>query len=120
MGKTKNKNPKASRVYALWPQNESFYPGTVMSRLKKGLYAVQFDDENVVATQIDDMRLDDLREGDMVEVSRDSVVVTSVDSGEVVVEQNGRKVDFPVPKEVVEEFWEDRHVEEGELICMYT
>ncbi|KAJ6449816.1 hypothetical protein C8R47DRAFT_1084623 [Mycena vitilis] len=105
-------NMGATRVYALWEENKCYYPGRVAAKIRDGVYTVKFDDENDCEVEVANMRLDQLRVGDKVEVSADQVVVARVEGDKVVAEQTRMKKDFPIPEEEIQRDWADRQVVE--------
>lgn len=46
-----------TRVLALWPGDEWFYPATVVAEAKEGLYDVVFDDRDVAVADLTQLRL---------------------------------------------------------------
>lgn len=56
----------STRVFALWRQDGHFYSGTVYSHEEGSNYLVEFDDNTQSVVTIDQMRLCELRVGDIV------------------------------------------------------
>lgn len=91
-------NESATRVFALWRQDNHYYSGTVHSLVSTSpaRYRINFDDGTVDDVDLSKMRLCKLMEGDQVIVpEKQKAVVSRFESGHMVIVEidNGEELD---------------------------
>ncbi|KAJ7271871.1 hypothetical protein B0H12DRAFT_1008347 [Mycena haematopus] len=119
-----NNGEEATRVFALWRQDGSYYSGVVHSQAHsqatgQARYTVHFDDDTKDEVRLDQMRLCTLKVGDSAFIpnSNRAVEITDVDADEetVTVRSEGHQVEVHISKlriaaRTISSGWDDRLV----------
>lgn len=116
----------ATRVFALWKQDQHYYPGFVQCLSASGQYEVHFDDDGKETLDVDHLRQCELREGDEVVLNKTHCVV--LDNAPICTPTTSVNIRFPddtegtvelrhlkIQCEVVE-LWEDRKFDENDIV----
>ena len=118
----------ATRVFALWKQNKSYYPGTVNRFVSPDRWMISFDDGQEGMATIDQMRYLDLRAGEKVFSSRLSFVFKKFISGVnpsstmQVTEEDGDTNVLAIeeimlgPRTCDAETWNDRRISKEDIV----
>ena len=126
----KSTDPKATRVYACF-KDGSYYPGTILNKVKDTGYTVLFDDGDTSICAVSEMRQDDLRPNDKLRFtigflgelvnSSKLVAVSCTDgpgNGKVNVMLEGSKLDYTVCAEEIQTNWANRMLAEEDIVCL--
>ncbi|KAJ7464646.1 hypothetical protein FB451DRAFT_1403307 [Mycena latifolia] len=115
-------NKAATKVYALYPPNRCYYPARIAYRVASSSeYVVQFFDGDLFRLRLADMRRQELRSGDAVEIANGRVLVEEVieHTHMVRVKQQGSIDIYPIHESQILAAWGNRVVEENNVVCMY-
>jgi hypothetical protein len=107
----------ATRVFALWTQNNQWYSGIVHEHVSDNNYTIKFDDGSEDVISADNMRTNNLRSEDLLRIggkARDfKVVKVNHRSGTVIVDLGGETDEFEIKDisittKIINSGWQDR------------
>jgi len=130
--RNKNYHPTATRVFALWKQEASYFSGIVCERVGPfDRFKIQFDDGDEDVVDAKNLRLLELRVGDRVSVieSQEKAIIVNVDGqnhGMVVVQMTDEsedelKVDvigIKIHSRAISAQWEDRTINTEDIVTL--
>ncbi len=110
----------ATRVFAIWDQNHLWYSGVVHERLGDNTYNIKFDDGFESVVTIDNMRVNQLRAGDLVRINKKAkdfkIVKVNYRTNTVQVDIGGEREelqisDLSVSTKIITSTWQDRTID---------
>ncbi|EKM82613.1 hypothetical protein AGABI1DRAFT_104539 [Agaricus bisporus var. burnettii JB137-S8] len=114
----------ATRVFALWSGNKLYYPGIVSESVGDGRYNIKFDDDAEGTVSTDDMRVYNLRTGDLVRVNSKKkdcrVHKVNLRTNMVTLEIDGETEDVSmkaigISVKNITSTWNDRHIDKRSI-----
>ncbi|KAJ7650925.1 hypothetical protein FB45DRAFT_889134 [Roridomyces roridus] len=108
-----------SKVFALWPDDNLYYPGIVQRRLGDK-YVVRFmEDDSELVVNLEHMHLcAKLRPSDRIVVTDDMNTVSMIgEDGTIVLKKRVKVEDVKLSTAEVDKYWQDRLLSHHDIIC---
>ncbi|KAK6985203.1 hypothetical protein R3P38DRAFT_3230877 [Favolaschia claudopus] len=111
-------NANGTRVFAPWNGTDIYYPGIVASGNASQGYTVHFDDGDIGVVALEDLRTQEIRPGDIINLE-DAVAVSAVTADGTIQFTLPTRV-LTITKHNIDVHWDDRRLQANDIICGAT